>query len=59
MPRKPGGETAFATTFMFEIASPASNRPALRPTRGSFIGVGAVLGFDGAHAARPSSATAA
>src|SRR5580658_6226315 len=31
----------FETTWRFQIASPASNQPALRPTRGS--GLGAVI----------------
>src|SRR6186713_787150 len=40
MPRNPSGDTAFDTTFRFETASPALNRPAERPTRASRGGTG-------------------
>jgi hypothetical protein len=59
IPRNPLGDTALPTTFMFEVNSPASNRPDLRSLRGSIAGFAAVCGFlAGAQAARATAAPA-
>src|SRR4051812_27049449 len=45
MPAKSGGDGVWETRRMFQIAEPASCRPALRPTRGSGDGA-AITGMD-------------
>src|SRR5687767_10807071 len=44
---KAGGVGVFETTRRFHTASPASRRPARRPTRGSGLGAAVDIGGDG------------